>query len=172
MRRASGLLFVFLSLAACSVDPMPVICTASGVCEEAVAVTSARHTTAPIDYPDPPPAGGDHSPCWTNFGVHTTEVADENWVHNLEHGGVVFLYACPTGCAAEQSALEAMANGRPFAVVTPYAEMTAKFAVVAWGHRLVSNVLDLDAFEAFYTSHVDRAPESSSYNPPVACIGP
>lgn len=160
------------ALSACSDDPVPVICTASGICEESIPVTSANHTWNAIDYPDPPPVGGDHSPCWAQFGVHATELEDENWVHNLEHGGIVFLYRCPSGCDAEQVALEALVVGRRFAVVTPYSEMTANFAVVAWGRRLVLDVLDLEAFEAFYAAHADDAPESSSADPPASCFTP
>jgi hypothetical protein len=98
--------------------------------------------------------------------VHATAVPDERFVHNLEHGGVDFLYNCPDGCAAEQAELEGLAGGRPFAVVVPYQEMTARFAVVAWGYRLVTDTLDLDAFEAFYDEHVDQGPEKFPLPPP------
>lgn len=150
-------------------SPLPV-CTSAGVCEETIPSTSRQHVPGAIDYPDPPPTGGDHNACWTTFGVHTTEVLDENWVHNLEHGGVVFVYSCPGGCAAEAAMLESLVAGRPFAVVSSYSVMPAGFAAVSWEHRLVTPVLDLEAFIAFYDAHVDRAPESSSANPPIGCV--
>lgn len=148
----------------------PRVCTATGDCEEAVPLEPALHLTTPIDYPDPPPAGGPHNACWTTYGVHSTEVEDDNWVHNLEHGGVVFLYHCPSGCDAEVATLASLVTGRPFAVVSRYSPMPEGFAAVAWGHRLVTDTLDVDAFELFYATHVDEAPESTSAAPPASCV--
>jgi hypothetical protein len=156
----------------CDADAGPSICTSTGDCEEAISVGSPTHTTAPIDYSDPPPAGGPHNPCWTSYGVHSTEVLDENWVHNLEHGGVVFVYQCPSGCPTEAAALAALVPGRPMAVVTSYSEMGTGtgFAVVSWGHRLVTETLDVDAFALFYAEHVNHGLESVSSNPPTSCV--
>lgn len=146
------------------------LCTTCGACDERVRITSAQHLPEPIDYDDVPPAGGDHAACWTTFGVHATEVPDERWVHNLEHGGVVYLYRCPDdGCADELAALVKLAKGKPFALVMPYAALPTRFAAVAWGQRLLSECFDLAAFEAFYAAHADRAIESSTSGPPSGC---
>jgi hypothetical protein len=145
------------------------ICTSCGACERHLPVSSTFHRPAPIDYPDLPPAGGDHDACWIRFGVHATELPDERWVHNLEHGAVVFLHNCEDGCDAERKELEAMAESRPFAVVLPYAELPTRFGVVAWEHRLLSDCLDQEAFAAFYTDHVNQAPESLTSPPPASC---
>jgi hypothetical protein len=92
------------------------------------------HTTEPIAYADQPPAGGPHNPCWTEWGVHDTPVEDDNWVHNLEHGGVVFLHDC-TDCDAEVDAIAALTTGYGmFTVVTPYT-METSYAQVACGWR-------------------------------------
>jgi hypothetical protein len=146
------------------------LCTSCGACAENIRVSSASHRSEPIDYPDVPPVGGDHNGCWTTFGVHTKEVADEHWVHNLEHGAVVFLYNCPDGCSAEQAKLEALVQGRPFALVLPYAALRTRFAAVAWENRLLSDCYDEAALRAFYTAHVDNALESSSSAPPSSCL--
>jgi len=88
-----ALLILALSFAACAeTRPTGTVCTTCGDCEEERPVESASHLLGPIDYPDPPPAGGDHNPCWTTWGVHADVVPVERWVHNLEHGGVVYLY--------------------------------------------------------------------------------
>jgi hypothetical protein len=145
------------------------ICTATGDCETVYPIVSRAHIPEPVDYPDRPPAGGPHSACWTDWGVHATEVPDERFVHNQEHGGVVFLYNCPEGCASDQATLEGLVDGRPFAVVMPYAEMTSRFAVVAWGFRLLTDTVDRDAFIAFYDAHVDHGPESFTTPPPGSC---
>jgi hypothetical protein len=145
------------------------VCTASGDCEEAVAIASAMHVDGPIDYPDPPPAGGPHNGCWSAWGVHEAPVADENWVHNLEHGGVVLLYNCSAGCADAIESLGAFVEKHDMTLLTEYPDMKTRFAVVAWGYRLQSDTLDLDALQAFYVAHVDQAPESVSSGPPSGC---
>lgn len=138
------------------------LCSMCGDCEETIRVTSAQHLSTPIDYTDLPPTGGNHASCWTSYGVHDIEIPDERWVHNLEHGAVVFLYRCPDGCAADVKRLEAIAASRPFAIVMPYAALPKQFAVVSWGHRLVSACFDEAAFTSFYEENADRAPESVS----------
>jgi hypothetical protein len=82
---------------------------------------------------------------------------------------VVYLYRCPDGCADALAALEGLAQGKPFAVVMPYAALPTRFAAVAWGRRLLSECFDLEAFEAFYAAHADRAIESSASGPPSGC---
>ncbi|HEX2678719.1 MAG TPA: DUF3105 domain-containing protein [Polyangiales bacterium] len=145
------------------------IATTCGGCEEHLPVTSAQHLVGTIHYPDPPPAGGDHNECWGTWGVHDTPLAAEHWVHNLEHGGVVFLYDCPSGCTAEVAALAKLVNAKPRTILSLYAPMPTRFAVVSWGYRLESDCLDLDAFTAFYLAHVNQAPEDIPDNPPAGC---
>ena len=136
-------------------------------------VTSAGHVDGPVVYPDPPPTSGDHNPCWAVWGVHTDAVPAERWVHNLEHGGVVFLYNCPpSGCGSDADALAqitAFVSAHPLALMTPYTGMTQRFAVVSWGHRLVSSCVDADAATRFYEAHVNWGPESISSNPDPSC---
>src|SRR4051794_21406825 len=85
-------------------DTVPtVLSTAScGACGgdctlEQLEYDQSYHVGGPIDYADRPPAGGPHDPCWAPWGVHSEPVADDHWVHNLEHGGIVYLYCC-TDC--------------------------------------------------------------------------
>ena len=134
------------------------------------AIGDHHHQSGGISYPDRPPAGGPHDPCWTTWGVHPTEVRDENWVHNLEHGGVVFLYNCPSGCDADVAKLTKLVDAlNVWAILTPYSLMSSKFAVVSWGHRVTMDCDDLVGVEKFYEDHVDQAPESGTSNPPEAC---
>jgi hypothetical protein len=39
-----------------------------------------------------PPVSGQHYELWARWQIHTDPVPRGFWVHNLEHGGVVFLY--------------------------------------------------------------------------------
>lgn len=158
-----------LLLAACGVKPSVESCpTCGGECQdETLAETTRSHTSSPIDYTDTPPTNGDHNPCWATWGAHTEELADENWVHNLEHGGVVFLYNCPDGCEDDVATLTTwtatLDPGRW--VLTPYSLMDWSFAAVAWDHRLLVNCVDTDAFQAFYDEHAGRAPEDDTLDP-------
>jgi hypothetical protein len=146
--------------------------TADAACaplEQRVEVVSALHVSGDIVYPDPPPAGGNHNQCWGTWGVHERELADERFVHNLEHGGVVFLYRCVDGCSAEVSALEEFVGAHDLAVLTPYAALPTRFGIVAWGYRLLSDCFDRAVFERFYADHRDRGLESVSAQPPAEC---
>ena len=127
------------------------------------------HFLTPIDYPDPPPSSGNHDPCWAPWGVHTDPVPARNWVHNLEHGGVVYLHSCERDCDSELAQFTQLAQANPRTLVTPYPNLPARFALVAWGHRLLSDCVDAEAFEAFYEAHFDHGRESIGSGPPAAC---
>jgi hypothetical protein len=47
--------------------------------------------------------------------------------------------------------------------------MTKKFAIVSWGHRVVSDCVDDEAVAAFYVVHVNQAPESIPGDPDPSC---
>jgi hypothetical protein len=145
---------------------------------EELAYAARYHATEPVDYTDRPPAGGPHDGCWATWGVHPDPVPDDNFVHNLEHGGVVWLYSCDTGgsspsgpdCAADALALAELAvSYGDFTLVTPYPDMDARFATVAWGWRLTAGCVDLDLQATFFEDHVDQAPESLTAEPSAAC---
>jgi hypothetical protein len=143
--------------------------------EEEIAVTGGNHVVPPVNYPDDPPVGGDHDQCWAAWGVHTEPVPPERWVHNLEHGGVVFLHDCASGCGSEQAALDEIAGfvaGNGQALMTPYADLPGAFAVVAWGWRLVLDCIDVAAVKAFYDAHVaspDLLEGNVTAPPPAGC---
>ena len=47
-----------------------------------------NHVTGTVDYPQTPPAGGDHNEVLLNCDVYDQPVPNENAVHDLEHGAV------------------------------------------------------------------------------------
>jgi hypothetical protein len=157
--------------AASRVDAGDAICAAcDGQCEESLVLEPAIHVDGPIDYADKPPAGGPHAPCWGDYAPYLDPpLPAEEWVHNLEHGGVVLLYHCPDGCDAELAELIALGLSLPRVIVTEYSDMPAGFAAVSWGHRLVTSCFDRTALEAFYAAHFDRAPESIGSGRPGGC---
>lgn len=145
------------------------VCASCGGCEEVQEVLSTRHTTEALTYSDPPPTSGPHNPCWASWGIHDEPTPAERWVHNLEHGAVVFLYNCPEGCDAEVATLKELAGSRSFTLLTAYADLPGRFAVVSWGHRLVTDCVDERAFTQFYDNNVNHAPESSTGEPNPGC---
>ena len=145
------------------------LCASCGGCEEVIPVVSAMHTNQVVTYPDPPPTSGPHSPCWGRWGVHDEPLPPERWVHNLEHGAVVFLYNCPDGCDQEVTAIKDLNRHRYRTIITAYANLPTRFGVVSWGHRLLSECLDLDTFNKFYERNFDHAPESNANPPNPTC---
>lgn len=165
-----------------AVDAPPLLSDA-GSC----GVTTARFNPNPAIHVDQgstltfasnPPCGGNHYPFWATWGVHETPIPRGNWIHNLEHGGVVFLYRCASRAACPELAakLEALAKTFPQdpvcateippiknrAIVTPDPDLPAgvQVAVAAWGENLVARCVDDALFRDFYTAHAGRAPEN------------
>lgn len=136
---------------------------------EELAYPARYHATAPVDYVDLPPAGGPHDRCWADWGVATALVDDDNFVHNLEHGGVALLWNCSPDCPDERAAIEAFVASHERTLATSYPAMPSRFAVVAWGARLTASCLDVPEIEAFYVARFDRGPESTGSLPPSGC---
>jgi hypothetical protein len=150
--------------------------------EERIAVRGANHVVGGITYPTNPPVGGDHDPCWAPWGVHDVTVPTERWVHNLEHGGVVFLHDCADGCPGDEKNLAELLDfvrtqapgGREAGhlLSTPYPGLPGRFAAVSWGHRLVLDCIDVQAAVAFYGLRVadKELPEGRITSaPPAEC---
>jgi hypothetical protein len=144
----------------------------SGCTEENIVYASRTHRAEELIYPDLPPVGGDHDRCWASWGVHEDELSPRNYVHNLEHGGVVVLYDCPEGCPAEGSALESWVEAQEpgTAILSPASGLPAPFALLAWEHRLLLDCVDLDVLNDFRDMRAGRAPESVTSMPPGNCM--
>ena len=125
------------------------------------------HTRESIDYANTPPAGGPHNPCWAPWGSHTDPVPDDNFVHNLEHGGVAFVY----GDSSLQAQGDTLAKelGK-YMFTTPYAKQSSAMSALAWGWRLSLGCFDDPALREFYAVHVNQAPESTLADPSAGCM--
>ena len=119
-----------------------------------------------ITYQNYPPSSGTHYPRWVRYGIFTEIIPEGYWVHNLEHGTIVFLYKCTTDCAAKASQIRPIYERLPRSkhgeikfLATPYERMQKNYATVAW--EWVDEMDDLDAarIERFYRAFVDRGPE-------------
>jgi hypothetical protein len=153
-----------------------IVCDACGgrCLEEELSYDEIRfHTAAPLVYCDGPPAGGPHDSCWGGWGTYEEEALEpRRWVHNLEHGAIVFLYNCPNGCNDDLAALTSyLETYEPKTIVTPYPNMNAKFAMIAWEHRLLTDCVEPAVFDDFFERYYNQAPEPiPEIDPPSSCM--
>jgi hypothetical protein len=153
--------------------------------EQAMPIEGATHVTpcTYVDYQSNPPTSGNHYPVPTQHKSYTTPVPRGFWVHNLEHGGVVFSYNCPTGCADDIAAAQAVIDAAPIdpvcaasgtarrVLMTPDPHLDVKFAASAWGFSLRADCFDKTAFAAFLANHYAMAPEAVCWDGPDQSMG-
>lgn len=146
--------------------PIPVV---EGCAVEAVANEGWPHVPegSAITYRHNPPASGPHYPVWARYEEHATAVPRGYWVHNLEHGALVFLYrpgAPAATIAALRSAYQALpddpACGRKRAVLTPDPLLPGDTAVVAADFVLQSGCTDGSVIRSMATNHQGHGPEA------------
>lgn len=126
---------------------------------------STAHTPADVDYPQSPPVGGPHAPVWLDCGVYDEPVADENAVHDLEHGTVWITYQGDLDADDVAMLEEALpANG----ILSPYAGLDAPVVVTVWGRQLALHGASDPRLELFIRTFGggETAPE-----PDASCAG-
>jgi hypothetical protein len=120
-----------------------------------------------VTYRSNPPASGSHYPVWLRYQEYTTAIPRGYWVHNLEHGAVVFLYR-PDAPAAAVTALRDVFRGlpndpqcgHPRALMTVDPLMPRAVAVVAADWLLDGDTVDAQRIRDFVAQHRNRAPEN------------
>jgi len=98
--------------------------------------------------------------------VYDEPIPEEVWVHNLEHGGIVILYHCPTPCPdLERQLREVYATfpgskyGHVKLLVTPYPRLKTRLAILAWTWIDELEEFDRERLLRFYRAHLDQGPE-------------
>ena len=131
-----------------------------------------------VQYVSNPPSSGNHYGAPTQHKSYATPVPRGFWVHNLEHGGIVFSYNCPGGCAAELAAAQAVIDAAPVdptcaaagtlrrVLMTPDPHLDVRFAASAWGFTLRATCFDPQAFGAFLAAHYRMGPEDVCWDGP------
>lgn len=100
-------------------------------------------------YNSDPPTSGPHLPYIAPWGIHTEPIARELQVHNLEDGGVMVQYHCPTACPDLVAKLtEIVRRYETQVVLAPYPGMRTRIALTAWTR--------LDAFDDFDEGRIVR----------------
>jgi uncharacterized protein DUF3105 len=100
-------------------------------------------------YNSDPPTSGPHLPYIASWGVYNEPIVKELQVHNLEDGGVLVQYNCPSGCPDLVGKLKAIVEKYPeHVILAPYPGMKTRIALTAWTR--------IDAFDEFDGSRVTR----------------
>jgi hypothetical protein len=116
-----------------------------------------------IEWMNEPPHSGKHFPVWSSWGEKIEPVERGYWVHNLEHGGIVFVYNCPSGCEAELDMLREVMDLRPDnkILMTPDPLLGgSRFAALAWTWVYAFDEPMTERLLCFIDQHYDHAPES------------
>jgi Protein of unknown function (DUF3105) len=142
MRRLALVVLVTLALVACGSDSNASTDQASGSAtpgEPAGTKTftdlARSHVDTPIEYPQTPPVGGNHSPVWQDCQYYDTSVPNERAVHSLEHGAVWITYL-PDTSPADRDVLKALAATGDHILVSEYDGLPSPIVATAWGKQL------------------------------------
>ena len=141
-----------------------------GMCTEgvgrAIEPEGAQHVSEPeeITWEADPPASGPHRPQWARWGEYSA-LGPDRWLHNLEHGGITFLYH---PCAPEEivDGLREIARGvpdddtGPFRwILAPYPELPTAVMVLAWEWRYEAECVNADEILDFIGRRYRQASE-------------
>ncbi len=131
-------------------------------------------TCSPIAFSHYPPTSGEHYPVWADYKAYSLVLAPGYYIHDEEHGAVVFLINChtPGDCVQDLARLQAVADAVPQdplcdatvkhrIVIAGDTVMDTRFAALAWGWSLKSDCLDTAAFRAFIGAHYAQGPENT-----------
>jgi Protein of unknown function (DUF3105) len=120
----------------------------------------------PVSYRANPPASGPHYPVWARYQEHAVAVARPYWVHNLEHGAIVFLYrpdAPPAVVAALRGVFQSLPNdpacGHRRALMTPDPLLPRATAVVAADFTISADCVNADLARDFALTRRGLGPE-------------
>lgn len=110
------------------------------------------HVEGTVDYPQNPPAGGEHNAVWLNCGVYTEPQANENAVHSLEHGAIWITYDPEQVSDADVETLKGYMPST-YALLSPYPDMDTPIAVTGWNSQLKVDSADDERITEFFTEY-------------------
>lgn len=126
-----------------------------------------------IEWSTNPPVTGMHYPIWAAWDRDYATLERGYYVHNLEHGGIVFLYNCPQdgGCPdvvaqlddvargfSTDDACEAPVRNRMVVTADPLLPEGVQVAAAAWGVMYTASCFDPYVL-TFARGHYNHAPE-------------
>jgi len=131
----------------------------------------------PIEYDSNPPSSGPHDAVWAAFQEYSTPVPRRNYVHDLEHGAIVFTYRCDGAvgdagaCSDVTELFHSVVKGLPDdpvcdgegvrvrTVITPDPLLDVPIAASAWGFTYRARCIDEASLAAFAREHYGKGPE-------------
>lgn len=132
-----------------------------------------------IQWDSNPPSSGSHYPIWAAYQAYDTPVPRGYYVHDLEHGAIVFVYNCgDAGCPDVVAAFHAASDSLPDdplcttagegvrvrTVITPDPLLDVTVAAAAWGWTYKAECIDLPSLKAFAAAHYGQGPEEFCTN--------
>ena len=128
---------------------------------------TATHVEGTVEYPQSPPAGGDHNAAWLNCGIYDQPQQNENAVHSLEHGAIWVTYDAATVSGGELETLKAQLPSS-YVVLSPYEGLDSPVVVSAWNHQLKVDSAGDERIPRFFEEYWrnQNVPE-----PNAACTG-
>ncbi len=110
---------------------------------------SQDHLATPVDYPQNPPVGGDHSPDPQTCGAYGQPIPNERGVHSMEHGAVWITHR-PDLPGPQVSRLRSLAR-QSHVLVSPYPGLPAPVVASAWGRQVQLESADDPRLQQFLT---------------------
>ena len=125
------------------------------------------HVDGPVEYEQTPPVGGDHSAIWTNCGIYTEPIPNENSVHSMEHGAVWITYNPDIG-QAEIDRLTELVGNRSYVLLSPYSNLETPIAASAWGLQMEVDSADDARLAIFLDKYIQG---EQTREPNAVCSG-
>ena len=117
--------------------------------------------TSGTGYNSNPPASGPH---WANpakNGVYDKPLADEQIIHDLEHGYVWISFQSGISQEVKDKLREIVEKDDWKIILAPRDKNDAKIALVAWGRLLTLDEPDYDKIRDFIKTYRNRGPEKT-----------
>ena len=127
---------------------------------ESVSIVSREHINigdSHEQYNSNPPTSGPHAGP-APWGFSEQEIADENAIHNLEHGGIWISYKDLDDQSVEILRDIARKNSQSV-LVTPRADNDSSVAVASWGRLMEMDNIDEQAIAEFIRKNKNKSPE-------------
>lgn len=113
---------------------------------------ATKHVEGEVDYPQTPPAGGEHNIAWLNCAVYTEPQQNEYAVHSLEHGAVWVTYDPEQTTAADVETLKGYLPG-DYVILSPFPGMDTPVAISAWNAQLLLDSADDERISEFFEEY-------------------
>jgi len=128
---------------------------------------ASEHVPGAVDYPQTPPAGGQHNPAWLNCGVYEEPVPNENAVHSLEHGAIWVTYDADALSDDDISTLRSKLPST-YVILSPFEGLPSPVVLSGWNSQLQVDGVDDPRIEEFLEEYwqSQNVPE-----PGAACTG-